>query len=52
MTRERAELQLTDKELLLFSKQINTGIYGVRAKRGKVRKAQIINNEIDVNLLL
>jgi hypothetical protein len=52
MSRERAELHLTDKEMLLFSKHVTNGNHGVRAKKGKERKAKIITNEINVDLLL
>lgn len=52
MTRERAETHLTDKELLLFTRQLTTGNHGLRAKKGRDRRERIVNNEIDVGLLL
>ena len=52
MTREKAENQLTDKELFLFSRQLATGSHGVRAKKGRERRERTVNNKLDVGVLL
>lgn len=52
MTRERAEAHLTDKELLLFTRQLTTGNHGLRAKKGRERRVRNVNNDLDVGLLL
>jgi hypothetical protein len=52
MTQERAESHLSDKELLLFSRQLATGNHGLRAKKGRERRERTVNNNLDVGVLL
>lgn len=42
---------MMDKEMLLFAKKMTNSKKGVRQKKGE-RRAKLISNEIDVNLLL